>query len=774
MSDEIRTPARLTVRSRPARDIEAYGGGGDAPRPGEEAATNVLAAVWRRKGVVLACVAVAMAAGAIYLSRAAKVYSSSAVMLVQQSNPSQFFAREMGSVNNTSASFLFTQCQLITSTAMLTQAVDVPGVADVPLLKRMENPAGYLKATVSAVPSKLGDTLVVSMESPDFQSAPVIVNGVVQAYQDYQSQQHQSNSVKLAGILQREVDSREKDLRAAQEAMRKLRREHPDLGFNSDKGDSSLLSTLNGELTTAEITADNLKSATATVTATDPADVSALRGLVDRYGLGGQLPPTADVRPAAQAYADLQAKLQVMQDAGLLPGSETVRRTELAAGRAAAELDRASRAASAACVSTVKAASDLAEARVKQLRAKIAEERRTTAGLNVFEAEYAELTQQTARNDRAIDAINDQLKRLVNIEDVPPMTVTVLETAKADPRPVRPVPSKTMGMALVGGLMAGLGLAVLLEKVDQRLRSVEEVIALLDTPVLGVVPRVLRRVLPGEIGREIQLRPRSGVAEAFRTVRTAIYFGGAGGGGGFAAAGANGVGVGSGKTILVTSPTPGDGKSTTISNLAIAVAQGGRRTLLIDADCRRPVQHKTFGLGGGAEDNVGPGLSGVLSGRATLDQAVRPTDVDRLDLLPCGPLPHNPAELLDSQPLLDLLAEVARRYDQVLIDSPPVTLVSDARILAASCDAAILVVRHDRSTRRGAQLAWNALVSVGANVLGVVINDLTRRKDGYGYSYYGYGRYGYAPAAPTAGELPHSGNGVASGNGQAVASRLVE
>ena len=258
-------------------------------------------------------------------------------------------------------------------------------------------------------------------------------------------------------------------------------------------------------------------------------------------------------------------------------------------------------------------------------------------------------------------------------------------------------------------------------------------------------------MLPGEAGREIQLRPRSGVAEAFRTIRTAIYFGGE---------------ERHVKTILITSPTPGDGKSTCISNLAIAVAQAGRRVLLIDADCRRPVQHKTFDI----EETQG--LTGILTGKTTLAEAIRPTGIDRLDLLQCGPLPHNPAELLDSQALLDLLGEAGRKYDQVLVDSPPVTLVSDARVLAASCDASVLVLRSERSTRRGAQLAWNAMASVGANLLGVVVNDFARQKDGYGYTYYGYGRYGYAPAAPATPELNGTNGHAANGKSVPVVTTL--
>ncbi len=173
------------------------------------------------------------------------------------------------------------------------------------------------------------------------------------------------------------------------------------------------------------------------------------------------------------------------------------------------------------------------------------------------------------------------------------------------------------------------------------------------------------------------------------------------------------------------------------------MAQAGRRVLLIDADCRRPVQHKTFKL------PDGPGLTGVLTGKATLADAVHPTEIDRLDLLQCGPLPHNPAELLDSQALLDLLGR-GRPEVRPGADRQP---AGDARSATPACWPPAATRRcwscgAERSTRRGATLAWNALASVGANLLGVIVNDFARQKDGYGYTYYGYGRYGYAPAAP--------------------------
>jgi capsular exopolysaccharide synthesis family protein len=251
---------------------------------------------------------------------------------------------------------------------------------------------------------------------------------------------------------------------------------------------------------------------------------------------------------------------------------------------------------------------------------------------------------------------------------------------------------------------------------------------------------MINKAAASERGQEIQLRPRSDVAEAYRTVRTAIYFGG--------------VDSKSPKTILVTSPAPGDGKSTLISNLAIAIAQAGRRVLLIDADTRRPMQHKMFKM---AES---PGLSSVLIGKCKFADAVQKTSIDKLEILQCGPLPHNPAEILNSQAFLDLLHEVSGIYDQVLIDSPPVMPVTDARILAASCDATVLVVRAEKSTRRLAEHARDAIVGVGGSLIGVVVNDVPRGQAGYGYYYYGYGRYGYT----------YGSNGTANGkrNGETI------
>jgi capsular exopolysaccharide synthesis family protein len=292
----------------------------------------------------------------------------------------------------------------------------------------------------------------------------------------------------------------------------------------------------------------------------------------------------------------------------------------------------------------------------------------------------------------------------------------------------------TMYLAIFGSLLLGCGLAYLRDMVDQRLRSTEEVKHVTGMQVLGVVPHIQKVKTAALRGQQLHADPMSDVAESYRTIRTALYFGSP---------------AGAVRTLLITSPAPGEGKSTLASNLAIAMAQAGNRILLLDADFRKPTQHKTFEI----EKHIG--LSTVLANQQTLEEAIRPTMVNGLDVLPCGPIPANPSEILNSQMFADVLDSLAERYDHVLVDSPPVMPVTDARILAANCDATLLALRAEKSTRRSATYARDVLRSVGARLLGVVVNDVPRRKGLYGYYYsdseiYRYG-YGHGSAASAAG-----------------------
>ena len=343
---------------------------------------------------------------------------------------------------------------------------------------------------------------------------------------------------------------------------------------------------------------------------------------------------------------------------------------------------------------------------------------RAIAGNNKAAA-YALLAADFKRAEDLCNAIDSRMKEIHIGQETGGMNISILEVGRPSMVPSKPQKAKTMGIALMLGLSLGLGLAFLNGWMDQRFRSAEDVSNSLSLPILGAVPQISGRESINIRGQKSHLQPVSDFAEACRAIRTAIYFG---------------MPDSQAKTLLVTSPLPGDGKSTAASNLAIVMAQAGQKTLILDADYRRPNQHRIF------EQESTIGSTNVLNGTATLQEAIKPTGIKGVDLLPCGPAPSQPAEILNSQAFADLLQELGKRYDHVVVDSPPVMPVTDARHPRAICDATVFVVRAEKSTRKVSVFARDVLQSVGTNILGVVINGLSR---GRGYYDAGYYQYGY-------------------------------
>lgn len=211
--------------------------------------------------------------------------------------------------------------------------------------------------------------------------------------------------------------------------------------------------------------------------------------------------------------------------------------------------------------------------------------------------------------------------------------------------------------------------------------------------------------------------PKSGVAEAYRSLRTNIQF----------------YNVGERmRRLLVTSAGPNEGKSTTSSNLAITFAQTGNQVILLDADLRRPFLHRVFQV-----SNL-VGLTNVMVGESTLEEAIRPTEVPGLSVLTSGPIPPNPAEMLGSARMKEVLDQLSALADVVIIDSPPIIAVTDASVLAPQVDGVVLVAGAGLVNREMAQRAKAQLEAVGARILGVVLNGVDAEGSGYYYYYYHY------------------------------------
>lgn len=298
-------------------------------------------------------------------------------------------------------------------------------------------------------------------------------------------------------------------------------------------------------------------------------------------------------------------------------------------------------------------------------------------------------------------------------------------------------------LALIVGLAIGTGVAFLRERLDDRIRDREDLEKHLGVPVLAVVPKVAQWSARNEAHLATISEPRSPASEAYRTLRTSILF---------MAAQKNL------QVLMVTSPSAGDGKTTTSANLAVALAQAGKSVIVVSGDLRKPRLHRFFeGM-----TNI-EGLVDVLSGDRSVRQVLQTSAIPNLSVMACGPISSSPAELLHAPRMAAMLEEMRTLADFVVIDSAPVLVVSDSLAMAALVDGVLFVAEAQSTDRQAVSRARNQLEQVGAPVVGAVMNNFDPSKSGGGYSYRYYYRYGdgYGAGDET------SGNGT-SGNGKSA------
>ena len=297
-----------------------------------------------------------------------------------------------------------------------------------------------------------------------------------------------------------------------------------------------------------------------------------------------------------------------------------------------------------------------------------------------------------------------------------PIKITQTRMAVAPTSPLTPKIPINVALGAVIGLVLGLLIALVYNLVDTRIRSLRDIELVTDATVLAGVPRSRRAERNPLLTRD---DVRSARGEAYRLLRTNLQF----------------LDISRGaRSIVVTSPLPGDGKTTTVANLAIAIAETGAPVVLVDADLRRPALHEVLGIDGAA------GLTDVLIGELTLDEVLQPWGDGKVMVLPAGRIPPNPSELLQSKAMADLITTLKKRFGTVLFDAAPLNPVTDSAILAARTNGALVVLAEGRTTRAQLQKALERLGNVNGRVLGLVSNmqrATERRGDGYGAYVYG-------------------------------------
>jgi capsular exopolysaccharide synthesis family protein len=279
---------------------------------------------------------------------------------------------------------------------------------------------------------------------------------------------------------------------------------------------------------------------------------------------------------------------------------------------------------------------------------------------------------------------------------------------------VLPIYERDLMFALMLAGLLAVGLTVSMEYLDSRLKTPDDIKSYLGLPFLGLVPSVRS----GDAEGNSPLLERGvppAFAEAMRAVRTGVMF----------STEAEG-----GRTLVITSTAPGEGKTVVAANLADALARAEQRTLLIDGDLRKPRVHEVF------EYAQEPGLSNVLAGTSDVQAAIRQTAVPYLAILPAGTIPSNPAELLASQRYRELLADLGKNFDWIILDSPPVMAVTDAAVISNTATGVLFVVGADMTPRRIAQAAIEQLTAARGRIAGAVLNRVNLDKHSYYYAQY--------------------------------------
>jgi capsular exopolysaccharide synthesis family protein len=708
----------------------AGGAGGLTPA----AMMNRLRTLWRRKWVVLGVAVVVAALSAAYTLRQPKVYSASTSLIIDVMAP-RFLDNEVKEVMGEERSnywfnkeYYATQSEIITSRAVASRVVDklglaadaaFLGVAHIPdekaRVQAMQgaDAVGMLQGRIRVVPERDSRVMNIAVDDLDPQRAALLANEVAAAYMAENLALKLRITEDARSWLEGRLGELENQSKTSEMAVYDFKKDADMLSTSLESRMSIVserINTFNLKLTEArtQIAAHQARvEAIHKLRKSSPGDETWAEALP-----GAKDGPIQDIK---RAYAELRANCAELEERYLAEHPKLLechRKLSVVREDFLKSLNNVVRGAETALAEAV--------AQEKNLVRLLDEAKAEAFQVNKKAIEFDRLKRESDNNQRLYELV---LKRLKDIELsglLRTSNVRVLDPARPIYAPVKPNVRRNLMVGLALGLLAGLGMALLLELLENSVATQADVEERLGLAFLGVVPRIEGERAPKERDLFVHREPKSSVAECCRAIRTNLLF------------------MSPDKpfkTMLVTSSGPQEGKSTTCINLGVAMAQSGNRVLLLDTDMRRPRLHRAFGVPNEL------GISSLVVGEGTLEAAVKSTEVPGLFVLPCGPLPPNPAELLHTQAFAELLKQAAGKFDRVILDSPPINAVADAAVLATQTDGVLLVLKAGKTNREAARRALRSLADVQARMYGAVLNDVDLRAPRYGDSYLAYGQY---------------------------------
>ena len=726
------------------------------------------AVVLHRRWVLLLTVLTFTVVAVIAMFTAEPQYRATTTLHIEHQSPDIFTFRDLGQSERSwtaYADFYQTQYNILASPAVARRAADrlawtsqpaftdpakpglitrlkrlIPRVAPVVQQEPLERATAEILAGLEVSPERNSQLVHVSWVSADPEWAGRVANAMAAAYIAYNIQSQYATTHEAQEFLVDQIAGLKAEISTIETSIQE---------YGENK---RILSLDDSNNITLEAVKDTSKRRTAAQTRRAEAE-AVLRSVQESEPDALTQVLNSDlIARLRQEYAGYEAEYaeQSRRFGDDWPGMQVLKSKLAQAGE---RLDKEVARIAEQVRATAKTGYDTAFQEVQALDRLLTDQERAAQRLKRDGIEFADLSTDVETKRETLDgllrrqlemALSSQLKDL----DFTSTNIRIVEKARTPTAPFSPNPRRNLMMALVLGLAAGLGLAFLLDYLDNTVSTLAQLTATVSLPLLAVIPRHREpAVAEGKSGprgsvTEFDLiahkDSRAIVSEAYRELRTAILLSNPGE---------------PPRRLMVTSALPEEGKTATVINLAIVLSQLGRRVVLVDTDLRRPRLHKV--LNKENRRGVSTYLSGLEQDPAALTFG---TGIENLDLIPSGPIPPNPSELLDSERFVQLAdALIARGYDHVLFDSPPALSVSDPVIIASNVDVGILVARAAKTPRQSIRLAAEKLQH-GNEKMGVVLNDLNADRQGAAYyRYQYYGRYGEDSGADEPGQASGSG-----------------
>jgi succinoglycan biosynthesis transport protein ExoP len=567
----------------------------------------------------------------------------------------------------------------------------------------------------------------IRYNSTDPQLAASAVNTLAATYVEQNFKTKFESTMQASNWLSKQLVDLQMKVETSQEKLVRYQKEHEILGIDEKQNTTTeKLDELNKEMTIAE--SDRMQKE-AVYRQTESNDPEAIAAAIVSDTVGTSAATSGLLDKLREQQANL--KIQIA-DLSTQFGPSYPKVAQL--NNQLKEIDRQLQSETNKAVDHLKGQYLAALQRENMLRDSFEKQKQEANKLNESAIEYSILKRDLDSNRTLYEGLLEKLKEAGVTAGLRSNNFRIIDAARVPTAPSEPNIPRNLAFAVVLGLISAVGLAFVLENMDNTVRTPEQAQAISALPSLGMIPLGSKSGSHSATGKRLaltaskevfetvtQVRPQSQMAESYRALRTSLLLSNLGA---------------PPKVIMVTSARPQEGKTTTSINTAIVLAQKGVRVLLVDADLRRPSVHKALGMGPRS------GLSNVLTGSASVQQTITTSPIlPNLFIMPAGTPPPNPAELLASSNMRDVIAELRELYDHIVIDTPPTLSVTDAVVLSPRADATILVIRSGHTTKQALRRARDILTQVNAHVAGVLLNAVDLTSPDYYYYYEYQGKY---------------------------------